>query len=95
MLYTLIWGPVVAFVLVLSYLLLQAIYRLYWSPLARFPGPRLAAISFAYEFYFDVWRPGMFIWEIERLHQVYGGDNYPPGAIFAFSMQTEICPQDQ
>ena len=64
--------PVVAAVLLVSYVFWQAVYRLYWSPLAKFPGPRLAALTFAYEFYFDVWMPGMFVWEIKRLHQVYG-----------------------
>ena len=95
MLYMPIWGPFVAFVLVLVYFLLQVIYRLYWSPLARFPGPKSAAVSFAYEFYFDVWKPGMFVWEIERLHQIYGGDNYSLGAVSAFRVQTDIYLQDQ
>lgn len=71
MLYTLVWGPAVALVLLIGYLLLQAIHRLYWSPLARFPGPRWAAMSSIYEFYFDVWKPGMFVWEIERLHRLW------------------------
>jgi len=55
-----------AAVLLVSFILVQIIYRLFWSPLARF------ALTFAYEFYFDVWKPGMFVWEIKRLHQIYG-----------------------
>lgn len=58
--------------LVLTYWGYIAIYRLYFSPLARFPGPKLAAISGWYEFYFDYWKQGKYIFEIERLHQVYG-----------------------
>jgi len=48
------------------------IYRLYAHPLAGFPGPRLAAATFLYEFYYDVVKSGMYIWEIERMHQKYG-----------------------
>jgi hypothetical protein len=46
--------------------------RLIWSPLSKFPGPKLAALTLWYEFYFDVVRGGMYIWEIERLHKIYG-----------------------
>ncbi|OJI85470.1 hypothetical protein ASPTUDRAFT_119373 [Aspergillus tubingensis CBS 134.48] len=41
-------------------------------PLAKFPGPRLAAATGLYEFYYDVIRDGQFVWHIERLHQKYG-----------------------
>jgi hypothetical protein len=48
------------------------VWRLIWSPLSKFPGPKLAALTLWYEFYFDVVRGGMYIWEIERLHKIYG-----------------------
>ncbi|OJZ89330.1 hypothetical protein ASPFODRAFT_58058 [Aspergillus luchuensis CBS 106.47] len=41
-------------------------------PLAKFPGPLLAAATELYEFYYDVIRDGQFVWHIERLHQKYG-----------------------
>lgn len=66
---TLIWTAAAALV---AYLISGVIYRLYFHPLARFPGPKLAALTRWYEFYHDVITPGLFIWEIERMHQIYG-----------------------
>ncbi|KAL4734454.1 cytochrome P450 [Aspergillus similis] len=50
----------------------QTIYRLYFDPLHHIPGPKLAAITHLYEFYHDVIRGGLFVWEIERMHREYG-----------------------
>ena len=55
-----------------AYLALLAIYRLYLSPIAKFPGPKLAALSNWYEFYYDVIRQGQFTWHIQELHKQYG-----------------------
>lgn len=32
------------------------IYRLYFSPLAKIPGPKWAALTFWYQFYYDIIR---------------------------------------
>ncbi|KAI0401638.1 trichodiene oxygenase [Xylaria palmicola] len=48
------------------------LYRLTMHPLARFPGPRLAAISRWYEGYYDVIRDGQYTFKIEQLHKKYG-----------------------
>lgn len=47
-------------------------YRLYFSPLAMIPGPKLAAATGWYEFYHDCLLAGKYIFEIERMHEVYG-----------------------
>lgn len=47
-------------------------YRLFLHPLAKFPGPKLAAISTLYEGYYDVVHQGRYLWQIEKLHKQYG-----------------------
>ncbi|KAL8830141.1 MAG: hypothetical protein Q9191_001602 [Dirinaria sp. TL-2023a] len=54
------------------YTIYGGIYRLYLCPIARFPGRKLAALTFWYEFYFDVVKQGRYAWEIERMHETYG-----------------------
>ncbi|KAJ9602459.1 hypothetical protein H2200_013002 [Cladophialophora chaetospira] len=48
------------------------IYRLSFHPLAKFPGPKLAAATYWYEYYYDVSKKGRFIWQIMDLHRQYG-----------------------
>jgi cytochrome P450 len=54
------------------YFVVQSIYRLYFHPLSKIPGPKLAAISHLYEFYYDVIKGGMFLFRIEKIHEQYG-----------------------
>ncbi|KAF2113271.1 cytochrome P450 [Lophiotrema nucula] len=54
------------------YFILGAIYRLYLCPVAHVPGPRLAALSFWYELYYDVVRKGRYGFRIQELHKQYG-----------------------
>ena len=67
------WQIVAVIVLLyLAQLVLKAVYRITLHPLAKFPGPILAALTYKYEFYFDGIKGGQYTKEIERLHQIYG-----------------------
>lgn len=54
------------------YIFVGGVYRLYFSPLAKFPGPKLTALTFWVEFYYDVTCKGKFFEAIERWHEQYG-----------------------
>lgn len=46
--------------------------RLYFSPIAHIPGPRLAALTQYYEFYYDIILGGQYTFKIIELHRRYG-----------------------
>ncbi|OQO06915.1 hypothetical protein B0A48_07481 [Cryoendolithus antarcticus] len=54
------------------YSLTKLFYRIFLHPIARFPGPRLAAATYLYEAYYDVWRDGQFLFHLDALHDQYG-----------------------
>lgn len=62
----------VALALIVFYYTGKVIHRLYFHPLSRFPGPRIAAATHLYEAYWDYCRKGQYLFEIERMHQKYG-----------------------
>lgn len=68
-----------------------AIYRLYFSQIARFPGPRLAALSLWYEFYYDVVCGGQYFHKINELHNLYGRSGLPP----SFPKKPQLNLQDR
>lgn len=53
-----------------------SVYRLYLHPLAKYPGPKLAAISLLYEFYYDGIKGGQYTFEIGRMHERYGTQDF-------------------
>lgn len=62
-----------AFLAYFSYWALVYIYRITFHPLAKFPGPKLAAISYWYEAWYDVFpHSGRYLWKIQELHEQYG-----------------------
>lgn len=48
------------------------LYRLYLHPLAKFPGPRLAAATSWYEAYYEIILVGQYSRQISKLHDEYG-----------------------
>jgi hypothetical protein len=54
------------------YSLTLAIYRLFFHPLARFPGPRITAVTQWYEAYYDLIEGGTFMYKIDKMHETYG-----------------------
>ncbi|KAL8958202.1 MAG: hypothetical protein Q9193_004696 [Seirophora villosa] len=60
--------------LLITYGLGLVVYRIYFSPLASFPGPKLAACSQWYEGYYDLIANGggKFPFHIKELHDRYG-----------------------
>lgn len=63
---------IAALYLLISYLVCNTVYQLKFSPLAKFPGPKLAAVTLWYEIYYDVFKWGMYHVEIARMHREYG-----------------------
>lgn len=58
--------------IIVLYILIGAIYRLYFSPIAKFPGPKLNALTFWVEVYYDIIKRGQYFHEVNKLHEGYG-----------------------
>ncbi|KAF2730915.1 benzoate 4-monooxygenase cytochrome P450 [Polyplosphaeria fusca] len=58
--------------LVVGYVICNAIYNLYFHPLAGFPGPWWAHVSTLHEFYYDVVQGGLYTKVIHQMHEKYG-----------------------
>ncbi len=55
-----------------AYLFALAVYRLYLSPIAHFPGSKITALTGWYETYLDVFKKGQFTFQVQRWHEQYG-----------------------
>lgn len=68
------WGQASALLagLWLAYAAVLAIQRLWLSPIAHIPGPKLAALTQYYEFFYDVVLGGQYTFKIMELHKKYG-----------------------
>ena len=54
------------------YNLALVVRRLFFSPIAGFPGPKIAAATGWYEFYHDYFRNGTYLFRIKEMHDKYG-----------------------
>ncbi|KAI9644280.1 hypothetical protein NHQ30_007636 [Ciborinia camelliae] len=54
------------------YCILGVVYRLYFHPLSKFPGPKLAAATLWSEFYYECILSGQYFIKIAQWHEQYG-----------------------
>lgn len=78
---------------IVLYYVTVALYRLYLHPLARFPGPKWAAVTRLYEGYYDLYQSGQYTFKIAELHKQYGEEDSVPRSRIAFTdMLLEQAP---
>ena len=69
-------NPATTLITVGALILLQVfyiiVYRLFFHPLAKVPGYKLAAITHLYEFWYDGIQEGQYYLKIEAAHERYG-----------------------
>ncbi|KAL8715238.1 MAG: hypothetical protein Q9220_001196 [cf. Caloplaca sp. 1 TL-2023] len=68
------WQPLSSAVIAVlfAYLAAGGFYRLYLSPIAKFPGNKLTALTYWYECYYDLIKGGRFSARVTRMHDEYG-----------------------
>jgi hypothetical protein len=64
--------PVLLALSLVFYAIGLCVYRLFLHPLAKFPGPRLAAVTSFYEGYYEIVLKGQYSRQISKLHDQYG-----------------------
>ncbi|EQB51421.1 hypothetical protein CGLO_09036 [Colletotrichum gloeosporioides Cg-14] len=62
----------VALTVWLLYIFFLTTYRLFLSPISSIPGPKLAAVTYWYEIYYDVVLGGQYYRKIGQMHEKYG-----------------------
>ena len=65
-----IWS--VSIIALVAWTIGGVVYRLFLSPLAAIPGPKLAALTSWFELYYDVVLPGQYVFKIKEMHKQYG-----------------------
>ena len=64
--------PVAAVLLLIAKLISTVVYNLYFHPLAKIPGPRLAGATYLYQTYYSVVGGSRYYVRIKELHDIYG-----------------------
>jgi hypothetical protein len=54
------------------YIVTLYVYRIWFSPISHIPGPKLAAATRWYEFYYDAILIGKYYVQIQEMHKQYG-----------------------
>ena len=75
--------PVTVLLVLLGYVVLRSVYRLTLHPLAKFPGPRLAAVSSMYGASYDLPKNSSYVKMMPALHDKYGPLGWLVTAIFS------------
>jgi hypothetical protein len=75
--------PVTISLAFLVYVVLRSIYRLTLHPLAKFPGPKLAAVTSLYGASYDMPKNSSYVKMMPALHDKYGSLGLPVTIIFA------------
>ena len=73
------------------------IYRLYFHPLARFPGPKIAASTHWWECIQDLFagQGGDYMNQVEQMHDRYGGCSDPTAWFMTSKSSYDCIPQVQ
>lgn len=50
---------------------MNILHQLYLHPLSKIPGPKLAAVTKWYQFYYDIIEGGIFVQKLPELHEKY------------------------
>jgi hypothetical protein len=66
---TIVWSFVTVSVI---YVILRCVYNLYFHPLRKIPGPKMAAMCSWYDFYSDIIKGGTYLWQVKKMHDEYG-----------------------
>ncbi|KAA8566069.1 hypothetical protein MFRU_039g00150 [Monilinia fructicola] len=59
-------------ILIIVWIALLYLYRITFHPLASFPGPKLAGMTLWYEFYYDFFLRGRYVFKVKEMHEKYG-----------------------
>ena len=66
------WAGYIALAL-LGYIISVAIYRIWFSRISHIPGPKIAAVTYLYHAWYDLWpHAGRFLFQCEKLHEKFG-----------------------